>query len=520
MYFGTDEREVVPRWRSYEATLRNRELSPLRTRAPTPRPSKRESEVDLRLAEWREYRTPSYAADLLAAAVVLGDEEMIHEAATAIQRFGQDVPILGRSVAELAISTATGGWPGDPAQQGDATTLQPHISRMRRRLRRDQRNSIAWSELARFHAITGKRRSARRAMLVSLKLAPQSRFILRSAARLAVHLGEPDWGHHLLRASARTSVDPWLASAEISISALSGQRSRLVKVGRDMVGSARFSSLDVAELAAALGTREISTSRKRAKTFFARALSDPTENAVAQAVWASQGRDWLDIDPDLLEMPESYEARARTLGDAGERAAAIEETWHWMHDEPFAVEAPSFGSYQAAVGEHYEEGTKIAIAGLTANPDDFTLLNNAAFCFANVGRLAEAEQYFGRIKLSDLTDDDNRAVYFATRGLLSYRSGAVEAGRHEYTKSLRATKDHSVRAIAAIMFAREEICARTALGGELARQAFELEEAAHRRGGVMRRDVRSWLRQLQAVMAETQSPEPSTPTLEGARHPE
>jgi tetratricopeptide (TPR) repeat protein len=502
MFFGSDEREVLPRWRSYEATLRHRELSGLGGRNHTPRPRRADFEVDLRLAEWREHRTPSYAADLLAAAIMLGDEQLIAEAASAVQAFGLKVPLLGRAVAERALLSVTSANRTHSADlREEAESRQPRVANLRQRLRRDQRNAIAWAELARFHAISGNRRPAKRAMLSATSLAPDNRFILRSATRLAVHLGEPDWGHHLLRSSARTSVDPWLAAAEISVSAISGQSSRMVKVGRRMLASQNYSHLDLAELAAALGTREMDTSRRRAKRLFETALQDPNENAVAQAVWATRGVDWLDIDPNLFDLPDSYEARARTHAEAGERSAAVDQSWQWMNDEPFALQPPAFGSYQACVGEVYEEGTRLAVAGLTANPTDFTLLNNATFCFANMGEIDEAEKYFARIRFNDLKDRNDRAVYFATQGLLNYRVGAVEEGRQSYTRSLGSTRDASIRAVAAIMFAREELWARTDRASEIIRQAFEFEEAAQREGGEMASEVRAWLRHLQGVLA-------------------
>ena len=58
---------------------------------------------------------------------------------------------------------------------------------------------------------------------------------------------------------------PWLASAEIATAALSNRPSRLIKPGRRMIESEQFSKRDIAELAAALATREMQASRRRAK---------------------------------------------------------------------------------------------------------------------------------------------------------------------------------------------------------------------------------------------------------------
>jgi tetratricopeptide (TPR) repeat protein len=340
-------------------------------------------------------------------------------------------------------------------------------------------------------------------MLIAIELAPQSRFVLRSASRLAVHLDDAEWGHDLLRRSPRTAVDPWLASAEIATAALSERPSRLIKSGRRMLESARFSKRDTAELAAALATREMHASRRRSKRLFLEALEDPTENAVAQAAWAASAMNWQDIDFDLAfaNQPESFEARARTLATAGDRVAAVSESWAWFRDEPFATEPPMFGSYYASADEDYAAGFELVLEGLRANPDDAGLLNNAAFCLASDGDVERARRFFGRIRPAGL-DDEFRAAYTATRGLLHYRAGELEAGRRDYTSALELAKDPSRRALAAIMFAREEMRANTPAGLDAARRALELERVAEEQGGIVARDLRAWFRHVEQLMRE------------------
>ena len=121
------------------------------------------------------------------------------------------------------------------------------------------------------------------------EFAPSNRFILRSAVRLYVHLDEPDTAHRVLSDSASTPVDPWLVAAEIAVCTLLGRRSRLIKRGRDMLISGHHSTRDTAELASALGTIELEAdASKRARRLFGSSLDDPTDNAVAQAVWATR----------------------------------------------------------------------------------------------------------------------------------------------------------------------------------------------------------------------------------------
>lgn len=504
MLLVENDREVVPRWRSFRATLDRRELAPLRLQPPLARPSRHELEVDLRLREWRDHGTPSYAADLLGAAMMLGDETILREAATALRAAGMQVRPVGRSVAELTLSEldSKSDDVGAALAREDSAFARASISQLRHSLRREQRNAIAWAELARFHAIVGNRLSSRRAMHVAIDLAPHSRFVLRSAGRLSVHLEDPEWGAALLRESPRTMVDPWLTSAEISIAARTERPSRLTRLAREMLESSRFSHHDTTELAAALATREMDHSRRRARRLFEQALIDPTENVVAQVVWASRELNWADGELEPF-ISESSEARARTSAMEGDGKGAVSASWDWFRDEQFAVEPPTFGSYHASVDEDYEEGLALALEGLKANPSDSTLLNNAAFCLASMGRVQEAHEIFARIKIATLESDDERATFFATRGLIAYRSGSVDAGRESYRAAVATTKEPSIRALAAIMSAREEIRAGTPLGFAAAERARKLQEEAERSGGLVARDLRAWLRHLDAALAET-----------------
>jgi hypothetical protein len=269
-----------------------------------------------------------------------------------------------------------------------------------------------------------------------------------------------------------------------------------------MLDSARFSDHETAELAAALGTREMESSRRRAKRLFLQSLKEPTENAIAQAVWAAEEMNWTLFDPDLMDLSESFEADARTLARSGDRPAALDASWRWHGDEPFASEPPIFGSYYASVDEDYESGLAFAKEGLKANPDDTTLLNNAAFCLACSGEVDEARRVFGRIRFRSEDTEEERTALLATRGLIAYRSGRVEEGREGYAAAMASTKDASIRAVAAIMFAREEIRANTPLGKDAARQAFELEKRAESEGGAVAPELRAWLRQLQSALAD------------------
>jgi hypothetical protein len=57
-------------------------------------------------------------------------------------------------------------------------------------------------------------------MMTALQLAPQNRHVLRSAARLFLHVGDPECAHDLVARNDATKNDPWLIAAEIAIAYL------------------------------------------------------------------------------------------------------------------------------------------------------------------------------------------------------------------------------------------------------------------------------------------------------------
>src|SRR5262249_14991627 len=156
-------------------------------------------------------------------------------------------------------------------------------------LRTAPRTPLFWTELARWYASLGQRDPADHAMRVALELSPSHRFVPRSAARLSLHLDDPERAHSLLRRAERTQTDPWLLAAEIAIAPLAGERSRWMKHGRRVVESQRFHPTAVSELASALATEAfMAGSGRDARRLFECSLELPTENAVAQAAWAAR----------------------------------------------------------------------------------------------------------------------------------------------------------------------------------------------------------------------------------------
>ena len=145
----------------------------------------------------------------------------------------------------------------------------------------------------------------------------------------------------------------------------------------------------------------------------------------------------------------------------GEWQRAVENSWLWLAALPFAEAPGVFGSYQASLGGDYAQGAALARAALLANPDEFLLRNNLAYCLLQLDLLGEAEPHLQEMARLDRTDLDH-VVFLATNGLRAFRAQDVGEGRRLYREAIQLSSDPGLRAAATISLAREEVLAGTA----------------------------------------------------------
>lgn len=482
-----NDRNVIPRWRGYEETLRVGELEAPRLIRPRTWMSRR-SGLAARAEEYERNRKASFAADFIGSAVVLGGDDNAVDAARELLEKSNPGRLLG-DAARRIIEESEGERERAPLDPREHETGE-EIGRLRRSTRRNARNPVRWSELARHFTIRGEDKKARRAMQVARGLAPEDRYVLRSAARLEIHQGRPSRAASLLREIAGRSGDPWLVAAGLGAAGAAEEGSGLVRIGRRILDSGRFSDFETSELASALATLEIKGGNDRAaRRLFRQALREPTDNSIAQAEWASAQAGGIEIPDAMLGIAESWEARALRAANGGDRSEVLREAWSWHYDQPFASRPGELGSYHASVESEFEAGARIARAALRANPKEFLLLNNYAFCLASMDCTDEAATAFSQIKVGDLEIED-RATYLATRGLISFRQGRIEEGRAFYKESIATWRNRNNRALAMIMLAREELRAAT-------REAIGVEEEARQAGEESgSAEILAWLKQL------------------------
>ncbi len=332
-------------------------------------------------------------------------------------------------------------------------SLNQQIAEARSKLSEGPRNAHLWVELARLHTFSGSTKNASKAFQAALALAPDDRFVLRSLCRFSVHaVGTKDFeeapflAREALAMSDRIRFDPWVQAAEIALSDLLDLTPNSIGTGRKVLSAGDHSPLTLSELASAMGTLEMATgSHKRGLRLVEQSLSEPTANALSQASWLNS-RDGITLRPKLSELGVSVvnEAAAYEAMNQEEWAVAIARLKDWQSEEPFS-------SFVAAEGSFYALGTvfdadaalNFCDVGLKANPMSKLLLNNriVALCMAKRGNEA-TRQMDAFVKASPNWQSD--PVTCATKGLVSFTTGAVNEGRNWYIQAVKLadkTKD-------------------------------------------------------------------------------
>lgn len=449
------ERQVIPRWKSpaQAASDNERTVVILAPRAKTQPPDwiKR---LKAQLAVNPSLQT---ANELQETAFALG---IPHE------DYGKQSPTSAVRAAGVECLAKQLDWTvrsGEDAETGSfdkRALIAPQIGALRRRLSEHPGQALLWSELARHYLTMGSDLKARRAMECALRISgTTNRYLARSAARMFVHLDDQDRALSLLRSHKNIKRDPWLISAEIAVSGVSGKSSNLVKLGQSLVASRDASHLDTSELASAIGTIEhINGKRRSAENYFRTSLIDPTENALAQAQWAQDHQTKVNIPDSAWTLPGSFEAQAMAARSSRKWEDMLRSAGSWLRDEPFSLRPAAVGSSVSITREHNIIGERFASAGLMSAPKNSLLLNNRAVSRAYLGKLTGAFEDI-TIALSEVNARHDPHL-LATIGLLAYRSGHHAFGAECYLACVSwfaKQKDRASVTLGALYWLREEV---------------------------------------------------------------
>jgi Flp pilus assembly protein TadD len=457
-------RRLIPRWRYFHDSPPPAETFPDRLRT-TPPPTQ-DSHWDEKVHDWSTERSVSNAAALVAEALVLDRLGQVQDAVDFLNAKSSDLTLGALQLSQFAarklrspsqvpvdaLLTAA-GQELLPSARGDEAKRV--IAQSRHLLALTPRDPFAWMDMARAYTTLGQVDHARRAMKRALSLAPRNRLILRAECRRLIHSGRVDEARHLILRNERSRVDPWLISAEIATSQVLDEPPRLVREGKAMLESGKFSDVGVSELAGALGTLEfINGSSKRTRNLLEISMKAPTDNAVAQARWLAARMPGVAISDEAWKTPQSYEAwcwRAYQLAD-WENALRFSQAW--VRDEPFSSRAAIQATFLATtMNSDYRYAIDCARQVAIADSRDTMLRNNLVVALAYAGRIDEAMVELSKLPTGD--DSNEKCTFLATHGLVAYRGGSFEEGRRLYRDAFDlAPKDLKIRVAA--HWAREE----------------------------------------------------------------
>lgn len=461
LFDDSDHRRIVPRWRDFSLTVGKAELLPLDILKPHDF-LQVGLEFEEKKKDWEQEKGIVFASDLIGAAVALGRDKDAIEAARYILKRPNEVPHAVLNLADSLIRRTNSVVEQDLSKEvtepQDKSRLR--IRQLRARINADPRNAIAHVDVARIYANLGLKKQAKTSIDRALLLAPNSRFVVRSAARFMVHIHEPERALSIVRNHERLAQDPWLLSAEIALSSVAGRGSRVAKRARKLVDDRHFSESQVTELASALASIELEHGdRRQSKKLFGLSLEVPTDNAVAQAEWASRTNHIELIEPKHLEVARAFEARAFEAFNDADLKRTYNYSLVWLLDEPFSSRPVDLASFVASVGlEEYKLAVDICRAGIAANVSNQGVRNSLIYSLAMAGDLQGANQEFELIDLASANTVE-KICLLATGGLLAYRGGNALQGREAYTNAIRAAQAARLTEMATrakIFWAREE----------------------------------------------------------------
>ena len=479
-------RRIVPRWRPSALAASSAGFASLKkTEAHNARAAEGNGTAFLAFSEDRSLGS---ASEALAEAILERNAEAAKHVANYVlqNKSSAPAPLVRLASDTLAVDSSAAGLLPPPGI-GD-------VAHWRSLLKLAPNNPAVWADMARHYSSLGSslrnKQQALRCMRTALQLAPNHRWMLRAASRLLVHQEDAAAAHKLLANHPRTKVDPWLMAAELACAHIAGKAPKSWKTANDALRFDRFPAAHISELATAVGMMELEGGqRKQARKLVQRALIAPTENTLAQVLWANEAKHLGDgiqsLDNLIGARRDAYEAAYRIQLKRGDVQDALKACQQWGSDEPFAARPRVEATFVASLLDDHALVIRTAdealrIDGKLSYPLElnqlFARLSSGQFPLHDVDAMQKMVA-----RLITLIDLGGPVAMHATANLalLHYRSGKVELGRELYRKAIdmaRKTEGFETAAMAATFAAREAILAEAPGSDLLLAEALQLAE--------------------------------------------
>ncbi|HDS1552677.1 tetratricopeptide repeat protein [Stenotrophomonas maltophilia] len=458
MKMSLPPRRLIPRWRRMSATLEQREAGGKSGRAATPF-TLDEERFSATVDNWSVNKTSGSLGDLLTFAA---DPELKPKVIDIVRKAIRDGFELGPVQQSFFARMAEHE---DKSSPSGTLSNQQRVADLRSILRANPENPLALLDLAQHQVSTGNGLRAERTVKTALSLSPNSRLVLRTLARLNVHLDKSDKktekvsdALRLIGKHERTPFDPWLMATEIALSEVAGVDSKFASKGVKFLKDGKASAADLSELACAIGSLELKSGNlKRAREFFRLALLQPNDNVLAQAVTEQRqlGIEIASSSTQRNAVIVAQEAQTLLAWNSLRVEDAQEHASLWHDEEPFSSRPLHFLTTLYAVQCDYAKAEKFARQGLVADPNDAGLLTNLSYALANSGHYEEARATLRR--LLRIAPAKYEPIALATYGLIAMKQGDFEAGDRFYTTAMsdfRCRRDSSLEAICFAYYAR------------------------------------------------------------------
>ena len=439
-------RRVVPRWRSSWITAQTAES---RVKKPA-RQDDAAAEIANKQMELELEPTVPVAAELMFLASQGGNDNAAKKAA------GLIVESAGKIGATRLVATAKRilesghvAMTPDPAKD--------FVREARKLLSLEFRNPVLLMDIARELTAKAQDKAALRYVRTAVGLAPQSRFIVRAAARYYLHVGDHEQAHEVLMRSPILRSDPWVQASEVAVATVRGRTSLYAKKAIRAISNAGRIGAELSELAGAVGTIEMNEGAdKSARQLFAKSLMNPNDNSLAQAEWAAT-RLKLVVDAAALKTPFSFEANSNNAYRRLVLPDAIAFAKQWSDDEPFSSRPLGALTYLYCLEERFKEARESADAAIRFDgrqAGSFQL--NRLFVRIQEGDLDGAQAEL--LRLASRPESKGHATHvFANAGALAYATGEFKLGQEFYQKAIKIARSRGAvreEALARAYFAR------------------------------------------------------------------
>lgn len=468
------KRNVIPNWRSFGTTVSLGELNSFNKNGII---EFHNYSIQKYIIDFEINKTVPHAADLISAAVVNNktEDKYVKEAAIFILKNSAKTTMSQRLLAEQILNKQEIALDILNSRLNELNEFKSEkyyqlIRETKSLLRAYPSNAILQVELSRYYSIIGEENNSINAMKIALHIAKDNRFVLRSATRLFAHFHSEKndylkYIQHILSTNKITTIDPWLMSAEISISSVMERNSKFIKKGINLINSGNISPFDFTELASSIGTVEMQNGKaKKSRDFFKKSLINPNDNSLAQVEWASRIDNSIKIPLENFDVQSNYEALSLKNYFKNDYINSFDASVQWFIDQPFSKRSVVFGSYLAStVMKDQDKSLSLLKAGLVSHPNDPILINNMAYSLALKGRPEDALNELSKIRHTNL-DSGAEICIEATKGLIAFRSGDIKMGRYFYKEAISHSKKADNKQLnwtAILNYAREEIIKKT-----------------------------------------------------------